>query len=251
MPQIAIIAESAELLLEAQRLAQRLQLPLSNNICNNDYTAYLVVSGIGLKLQLANSRMNPISVEFTSGTMAHRCQYGGGKSQLIAKAIGIKNRARPRVLDLTAGLGRDAYVMAHLGCTVTMVERSPIIAALLDDGLKRALQLNDLATARLELIYQDSLQLLNKANLNEQFDVIYLDPMFTELDKSALVKKEMRILRELVGQDLDADKLLIAALQAGSKRVVVKRARLAPQLTNVKPSYQLIGKSTRFDIYQA
>ena len=247
MLNIAIIAENSANLSAAIHLAQELNLPLLSESAE-DYSAYLRVGQDGLKLQLSSSRMKAISVEFSSGALAHRCQYGGGKSQLIAKAIGLKNKKHLSVIDLTAGLGRDAYVLAHLGCSVTMVERSPIIAALLRDGLMRAELLGNLAVKKLQLINQDAIDFLEPVN-SEKPEVIYLDPMFTELDKSALVKKEMRILRHIVGDDLDAGKLLDRALAFGSKRVVVKRARLAPCLNNTKPSQQLIGKSTRFDIY--
>ncbi|HYF97588.1 MAG TPA: class I SAM-dependent methyltransferase, partial [Coxiellaceae bacterium] len=151
------------------------------------------------------------------------------------------------VWDLTAGLARDAYVLAHLGCSVTLLERSPIIAALLRDGLIRAELAGNATVKKLHLIEQDASQFLQTTT--EKPEVIYLDPMFTDLDNSALVKKEMRILRKLVGDDLDAGSLLEQALSFNCKRVVVKRARLAPTLTEIKPSYQLMGKSTRFDVY--
>ncbi|MCT1282181.1 class I SAM-dependent methyltransferase, partial [Pseudomonas aeruginosa] len=79
--------------------------------------------------------------------------------------------------------------------------------------------------------------------------VIYLDPMFPHRDKSALVKKEMRLFRPLVGDDLDAPALLQAALALASHRVVVKRPRKAPIIEGPKPGYSLEGKSSRYDIY--
>jgi 16S rRNA (guanine1516-N2)-methyltransferase len=79
--------------------------------------------------------------------------------------------------------------------------------------------------------------------------VIYLDPMFPHRDKSALVKKEMRLFRPLVGDDMDAPALLEAALALASHRVVVKRPRKAPCIEGPKPSHALEGKSSRYDIY--
>ncbi len=79
--------------------------------------------------------------------------------------------------------------------------------------------------------------------------VIYLDPMFPHRDKSALVKKEMRVFRPLVGDDLDAPALLEAALALATHRVVVKRPRKAPIIDGPKPSHGLEGKSSRYDIY--
>lgn len=169
---------------------------------------------------------------------------------MIAKAIGIQPGVRPELLDATAGLGRDAFVLASLGCQVTLIERQPIIAALLADGLARAARYPETAPiiARMRLLSGDAIALM--ASWNEAPpQVIHLDPMFPHRDKSALVKKEMRVFRPLVGEDDDAPKLLAAALQLATHRVVVKRARKAPCIEGPKPGYCLEGKSSRYDIY--
>lgn len=247
MSELAILALDAEQITKAKTLAVRLGLDWVDKY-TPQYHSYLLLSNEGLSLQTDPS-MKAIQVDFLSGGLVHRCRYGGGKSQWIAKAIGLKNKAHPVVLDLTAGLGRDAYVLAHLGCKLSMIERSPIIAALLKDGLERAQAAGNTIVSNLQLIEQDAIHYLQSLKSNEKPDVIYLDPMFTIQEKSALVKKEMRILRSIVGDDLDAGHLLDAALAVGCKRVVVKRHRLAPCLNAVKPDYQLMGKSTRFDVY--
>ncbi len=169
---------------------------------------------------------------------------------MIAKAVGVQPGIRPRVLDATAGLGRDGFVLASLGCEVTLVERQPLIAALLEDGLERAGRDPDVApiAARMRLLGGNSADLM-RAWDGEAPQVIYLDPMFPHRDKSALVKKEMRLFRPLVGDDLDAPALLQAALALASHRVVVKRPRKAPIIEGPKPGYSLEGKSSRYDIY--
>ena len=94
-------------------------------------------------LQLFKSdepKLGAIRVDFVTGASAHRRKFGGGKGQAIAKAVGLNKGATPHVLDATAGLGRDAFVLAALGCKVTMHERHPVVAALLYDGLQRAYQ---------------------------------------------------------------------------------------------------------------
>lgn len=58
-------------------------------------------------------------------------------------------------------------------------------------------------------------------------DVVYLDPMYPHRQKSALVKKEMRVFQSLVGNDDDADSLLIPAMTIAKRRVVVKRPNYA------------------------
>lgn len=195
-------------------------------------------------------KLGAIFVDFVSGTMAHRRQFGGGRGEAIAKAVGIKGDYLPTIVDATAGLGRDAFVLAAIGCHVTMFERHPVVAALLADGLTRAYQdpsIGEWLQKRLHLIYSSSLSGL--ASYHEKPDVIYLDPMFPHRPKSALVKKEMRIFQCLVGDDFDADSLLAPALTLAKKRVVVKRPDYAPFLANQQPTAEIKTKNHRFDIY--
>ncbi len=199
---------------------------------------------------LAKDAPGPVYVDFLSGALAHRRQYGGGRNQLIAKAVGVKSKEKLKVLDVTAGLGRDAFVLALLGCDVTMCERSPVIHALLEDGLQRARQEPWFADLSLSLQRLDAGVWLSNLSEVERPDVVYMDPMFPDRTKSALVKKEMRVLRAVVGDDLDAGELLESALKVAKKRVVVKRAKLAATLTERKPDLVYKGKSSRFDVYQ-
>ncbi len=195
----------------------------------------------------------PIQVEFASGKAAHRRKYGGGKSQMIAKAVGLKTGVKPRVLDATAGLGGDAFVLAGLGCDMLMMERHPVVAALLQDGLERALSDPEAAdvASRMKLVPGNSTESMAQAIADTGFSpqVIYLDPMFPAREKSASVKKEMKLFHQLVGFDTDEADLLATALELASHRVVVKRPRKAPAIEGVAPTYVLEGKSSRYDIY--
>ncbi len=216
------------------------------------YQLITINNRLSLKLNGKNAP-GPICVDFIKGTLAHRKKFGGGKNQLIAKAVGIKPKIKLSVLDVTAGLGRDAFVLATLGCNVVMCERSKIIFALLEDGLKRAEKESWFRALSLKLIHVDAIAYLKEiscsATPTHTPDVIYIDPMFPEKNKSALVKKEMRVLREVVGDDIDSAQLLTVALSIAKKRVVVKRAKLAPTLTDKKPDVVYKGKSCRFDVY--
>lgn len=211
----------------------------------------LQLGAAGLQLvELGPQAPGPVRVDFVEGAVAHRRQFGGGSGQMIAKAVGLQAGVRPRVLDATAGLGRDAFVLASLGCPVTLIERQPLVAALLEDGLARARGDREVApiVAQMQLLSGNAIELM--ANWQgEPPQVIYLDPMFPHRDKSALVKKEMRLFRPFVGDDLDAPALLAAALALASHRVVVKRPRKAPIIEGAKPGYALEGKSSRYDIY--
>lgn len=206
----------------------------------------------GLSLQATGKAApGPVRAEFAAGKAGYRLEHGGGTGQLVARAVGLqKTRQTLHVLDATAGLGQDAFVLAGLGCRLTLMERSPVIHALLADGLARG-RLNAVVApvvARMELVHGDSARWLSEAE-GAVADVIYLDPMFPHRDKSALVKKEMRVFRELVGSDADAGGLLAAALEHARYRVVVKRPRKAPALAGPAPAAKVEGKTSRYDIY--
>lgn len=199
-------------------------------------------------LKLDEPKLGAIKVDFVDGAVAHRRKFGGGRGQDIAKAIGLKHGFTPHVLDATAGLGRDSFVLATLGCKVTMIERMPIVAALLENGLERAKLNHEVADIvdRINLIYASS---IDDMTLSDAPDVIYLDPMYPHREKSAAVKKEMRVFQSLVGEDLDADNLLSPALKLAKYRVVVKRPSYAEPLNNIKPSTSIKMKKNRFDVY--
>ncbi|NDL64585.1 16S rRNA (guanine(1516)-N(2))-methyltransferase RsmJ [Acerihabitans arboris] len=195
-------------------------------------------------------KLGAIFVDFTGGVMAHRRRFGGGRGEAIARAVGVKGKTLPDVVDATAGLGRDAFVLASLGCRVRMFERHPVVAALLDDGLQRAYddpEVGEWLRGRLTLVHGSSLTGL--ADLQPRPDVVYLDPMFPHRQKSALVKKEMRVFQSLVGADEDAGQLLAPARALATRRVVVKRPDYAPPLAAIAAQAHLTTKNHRFDIY--
>jgi len=178
---------------------------------------------------------------------------GRSLSQPLLKAVGIKRRNpyRPVVLDATAGLGEDAWLLASMGCHVTACERSPITHALLADGVRRASESHPETAGRIELNRVNGvsfMQELAAANPDQRPDVVYLDPMFP-LGRKTAERKAMRVLRLISGDDPDAAELLKAALTTATNRVVVKRPRLAPPLPGPSPQVIHKGKSLRFDVY--
>lgn len=221
----------------------------------------LTLTAEGLQLEdLDQPKLKPLRLDFTQGEMAHRRRFGGGRGQAVAKACGLKAGVTPSIVDATAGLGRDSFVLASLGCPVLSLERSPVVHALLADALARAH-----ADAELASILQHwQLRHLNAScELSRAVDewsyspeVVYLDPMFPHRDgaqnrakAAAAVKKEMRLFRQLVGDDDDAPTLLAAALEVATHRVVVKRPRKAPPIDGPTPGLVLEGQSSRFDVY--
>jgi len=241
---IALICNDSALSSTAKKLREKWGFVKEQS---DDFRLILLPEHLALE-QLDDSQQGLVFVDFVSGATAHRRKFGGGKGQAIAKAVGLKPGVQIDVIDATAGLGRDAFVLASLGCNMTLVERSPVAAALLDDGLQRAymnLEIGEWMQQRMQLQFASSVDYLN----NNETDVVYLDPMFPHKKKSALVKKEMRVFQGVVGADLDADNLLDAALKSARYRVVVKRPDYAPFLNDKKPSMSIKTKKNRFDVY--
>ncbi|QDY43346.1 16S rRNA (guanine(1516)-N(2))-methyltransferase RsmJ [Candidatus Pantoea soli] len=227
-------------------LAQRWGLEQDENA-----TLALVLTPQQLELRKRDEpKLGGIFVDFVSGAMAHRRRFGGGRGEAVAKAVGIKGDYLPDVVDATAGLGRDAFVLAALGCRVRMLERHPVVAALLEDGLQRGYadaEIGGWLRERLTLLHVASQQALH--DITPAPDVVYLDPMYPHRQKSAMVKKEMRVFQSLVGADDDADALLEPARRLAKKRIVVKRPDYAPPLAGVVTQSAVVTKSHRFDIY--
>ncbi|QHB16833.1 class I SAM-dependent methyltransferase [Mannheimia pernigra] len=211
----------------------------------------LVLTKERLELRkLDEPKLGAIAVNFVDGTMAHRRKFGGGRGEAVAKAVGIKGDYVPTVIDATAGLGRDAFVLAAVGCKVLLVERNPIVAALLEDGLNRAYQDLEIGEFMQERMILADVRNISQLDPKLQFaDVVYLDPMYPHKQKSALVKKEMRVFQDLVGADLDSDDFFAPAKTLARKRVVVKRPDYAPFLAEQKPDFSQVTKNHRFDIY--
>ena len=190
-----------------------------------------------------------LSVDFVGGAVGHRLRFGGGRGQALPRAAGFARGQTPKVVDATAGLGRDAFLLASLGAEVTLIERSPDIHALLADGLTRAA---DAGPEHAEIVGRMTL-LLGDARLllpGLEPEVVLVDPMHPPRGNSALVKQEMRLLREVVGDDPDAFELMQAALAAARKRVVLKWPLRAEPLRGLRPaSHAITGKSTRYDVF--
>ena len=196
---------------------------------------------------LLDGKLSELSFDLAEGEVAFRATRVSKSNEVVAKALGVKPHYRPTVLDATAGMGRDSLIMAMLGCTVEMQERNQPIFYLLENALQRFEKQGGPRELVGELCLSNQNSIENLSEINAE--VIYLDPMFPERKKSALVKKEMRLFKLLAGEDLDADNLLIEALKSNAKRVVVKRPKGAPLLAGKKPSHEINAKKFRYDVY--
>ncbi|MFK8050244.1 MAG: class I SAM-dependent methyltransferase [Halioglobus sp.] len=241
----------------AKSLADRLNLRLLPSFVSpqsvQESAILLVASEGGLFLQLAGKNApGPVSVDFGDPAMRHRRR--SGQNEMLGRAVGVGKKAELSILDATAGLARDSFVMADLGCHVQLCERHPIISELLAAGLEKALKSGDewlsSVARRLQLFPDDARQI--DTSLLREIDVIYLDPMFPARKKSANVKKEMALFQFLLDEtksESDADDLLIWSLEQEVARVVVKRPAKASLLAGRKPAHTITGKSVRYDVY--
>lgn len=248
--QVVVCCHTDESLIKkAAALAQRLQWPLMTEVLSN---ARLVLTVEAKYVALSLPRLpqfKPLYVNFAEGKQAYRLRHV--HQEQLVKACKVKNLNRPlTIIDATAGLGKDALLLAVGGASVTMIEQQSILVCLLEDLVDRLAHSGwQLA---LSVQHANAIDYLGALTEPQRPDVIYLDPMFDhDESKTALVKKDLQMLQVLnVPPNLeDQQRLLAVARQQALYKVVVKRARLAQALAGVKPSYQLLGTHSRFDIY--
>lgn len=198
---------------------------------------------------MVKTNQKTLVCDFVGGPVGHRFRHGGGRGQALPKAVGLKSGANPIIVDATAGLGRDSFLLASLGANVTLIERNIEMHQQLKNGLKIAREENDQYREiidRMTLLFGDAKDIIPTLTP----DVILVDPMHPERKKSALVKKEMRIIREIVGTDLDARELMDISLKHARKRIVLKWPMRADFMEGIKkPSHQITGKSTLYDVF--
>lgn len=250
-PSIAIVAATPDLQFKAKTLAEHLHLPYLS-ILDPAFDYLLVVTPDFIGLQKNHAKSLPLYIDFSSKTMQYRQKHCSLRKEALARALGLKNKTPKNIIDATGGLARDSYILAALGFSVTVLERSPIIYTLMTDALARGLHqtANQMILSRIHPIHTDAITYLQSLKPTDRPDIIYLDPMFPPRKKSALPKQDMLIFHDIVGEDTDADALLYAALSCAKERVVVKRPRHALSLSgNSAPSFSLKGSSSRFDIY--
>jgi len=247
---IPVLPESPFQCEAARSVAERWGLPY---LPSAESGLALVVDAAGVALRDLTPRgPGAVRVDLVGGPLGHRRRFGGGRNQAIARAVGLKRGWQPYLVDATAGLGRDAFILAWLGCRVSLVERSPVLAALLEDGLERARldpEVGPVAAERMHLVHADAVRYLQSMAPAERPEVVYLDPMYPPTRRRAEVKKEMQLLHRLLGAGDAGEALLAAALSAAELRVVVKRPVWAPPLAGPEPAHAITTKNHRFDVY--
>ena len=190
-----------------------------------------------------------LKCSFIEGPILHRLKYGKGRGQNLAKAVGMKSNKNRNIVDATAGLGYDAFILASLGAKVTLIERSEKMHEILQNGINEGVSFGGEIKKiinRMDLLFGDSKDILPKLSP----EVIMIDTMYRDRKKTALVKNNMRLVREIVGPDADYIELLEVALNCAKNRVVLKQPRYAEPIKDIKKcSHQIIGKTIRYDIF--
>ena len=190
-----------------------------------------------------------LKCSFIEGPILHRLKYGKGRGQNLAKAVGMKFNKNRNIIDATAGLGYDSFILASLGAKITLIERSQKMHELLQKGIAEGISFGgeiEKIINRMELLFGDSRDILPKLTP----EVIMIDTMYKDRKKTALVKNNMRLVREIVGPDSDYIELLKVALNCAKNRVVLKQPRYAEPIKEIrKCSHQILGKTIRYDIF--
>ncbi|MCL9682548.1 class I SAM-dependent methyltransferase [Legionella maioricensis] len=220
---------------KARLLAERL-----NYLLDKDANPCLFVTAEKLALKIPTFSL--LFADFTLAAWNQR--RAEGKTQGLVRAC--KPTKGLKIIDATAGWGRDAAILASFGAEVTMLERHPVMATLLADALEHR-GILDKEKMQLSLKETDAYSYLNHLAREDYPDVIYIDPMHPERNKSALVKKELQALQQMIGADQDALALLNLATTRVKQRVVVKWPQKATALLPANSCIE--GKTVRFDIY--
>lgn len=180
--------------------------------------------------------------------MVRRVTDGRLLHEMIAKAVKTDKKGLTAV-DATAGMGEDSLLIAACGYDVTLHEQNPVVALLLKDAVRRAKKIPELKgiASRMHVVEGNSIELLS--NRLDPVDVIYLDPMFPERQKSSLINKKLQLIQKMEAPCSEEDELFDAAIKAGPSKIIVKRPLKAPYLAGRKPNYSLEGKAIRYDCY--
>ncbi len=226
---------------KAEKLAKKLNTEIKSGMIENELA--LLYDERGLTLTDGDLEVRG---DFTENR--NRLSENNLRQEFLVKAVKSKNMGEnPLVVDATAGLGEDSILLAAAGYRVIMFEYNPVICALLEDAMDRAREIDELREVinRMTLVEGDSTEKMSE--INERPEAVFLDPMFPERKKSALVKKKFQLLQRLERPATNERELYDEAVGLKPKKIVIKRPLKGPVLEGTKPSYSIKGKAIRYD----
>ena len=115
-PRIAVWPSDERFVDAASKIANELNLPIPDystggkDLSNFDF--FLEVNNEGLILRQFDSKLK-FSINFSDNSIKHRVR--SNRSELLGRAIGVKNDYSKHVVDGTAGFGTDSFILANLG----------------------------------------------------------------------------------------------------------------------------------------
>lgn len=206
------------------------------------------------RLVVLFENQKPILVDFLDPALK---KYLGhmSKKNIFGKALALKHDPT-QLIDLTAGFGKDSFVVSKFFSKVIWVERNPIVYFLLQDGLKRLLIEYPNLTDKFELVLSESSDFLKtlkdkNSNLIEkqslQESVIYFDFMFT--DKKSKSNKDMIFLKHITAFDnpINIEDYLVESTQAQPLRTVLKAKSYSGVL---KPEQIYDGQQVKYFVFK-
>ena len=224
----------------------------NSNVVDNIGAVSLLLSTKpdGLHLQWNKENEKPLNFYIDVIKVVNQLRsYPAPKQGAFNQALGKRTR---HIIDATGGWGGDTLLMCTQGYQVTVLERNPVMALMLKDAMTRLSQSEWAIDNQVNIpnvIHADSTTFFAQSKVEEDIDCVYLDPMFPpKKKKKAAVNKQMQLLQWMVGQDIDASRLVENALNAGAPRVAVKRPDYADPLFRT-PSNQFSSKLVHYDVY--
>lgn len=183
-----------------------------------------------------------------------------GEGDRFLQATGLQEG--DSFLDATLGLGTDALVAAFkVGKSgqVIGIEHSPILAALVQDGLRelaqgkfphvenphkaQAWQALAEAAQRIEVRWGDHQELLAHY-ITSSVDVIYFDPMFRHTRTESA---SIRPLHEVSNAAPLAQETMVEAYRVARKRIILKERKGSPEFKRLGFSIHEGGKYSQVD----
>ncbi|MFT6033459.1 MAG: 16S rRNA (guanine1516-N2)-methyltransferase [Arenicella sp.] len=202
-------------------------------------------NGLNLRWNIADQKSLKFHLDFVKSVKQIR-SFPAPKQGAFNQALGKKSVS---IIDATGGWAGDAMLMCLQGYRVTVIERLPLMAALIEEAFLRLAKSEYAANNPIcipTVVWGNAADHLD--DLKGEADCVYLDPMFPpKRKKKAASNKQMQLLRWLAGADSDAAELAVLAKQH-FPRLAVKRPDYAEPLIG-KPTIQFSSKLVHYDVY--
>ena len=220
----------------ADELSKKYNIPLINSKSTKSYISMD-------KKSILHFENNKLENSFIAGRFSTRIKQYQSET-LLKKAVGWQSSVQKHILDATGGLGHDSFILALLGQKITLLEKNTGLCILIEEALNNLPNLSYFNDAKnnISVINNDSRAFLSSA---ENFDVIYVDPMFNSKKKLKRTK-QMQFLDNYLEEYDDPS---VEFYKSNFKRLVIKKElRAAPSIKDCS-AISFKGSSVRYDVY--